>query len=113
MTQPSDITMKRPSEFEGIQPAQRTDIQPLQGWGTGITPTQGCTLGCGIQPLRGLRQSHTGSLGCRPHIKGPAGDADVVSIDRGFGKVSAFVDSPEVPEGARLRAKTFCGVEAS
>ena len=33
---------------------------------------------------------------------------DVVSIDRDFGKASAFVDGSQVSEGARLMAKTLC-----
>ena len=43
---------------EGSQLAERSDVQPLQGWGVGMTPTQGCAalaLGFGIQPLWGLR----------------------------------------------------------
>ena len=41
--------------IEGFQLAERAVIQPFQGWGVGMTHTQGFTLGCGIQPLRGLR----------------------------------------------------------
>jgi hypothetical protein len=40
---------------EGFQGAGRSDIQPFQGWGVGTLPSQGYTLGFGIQPLRGLR----------------------------------------------------------
>ncbi len=46
-------------------------------------------------------------LGKRPHIKGHAGDADAVSTDRDFGKSTAFVDRPEMLQGAPLMAKTF------
>ena len=42
---------------EAPQLAEKEDIQPFQGWGVGMTPTQGCTLGFGIQPLRGLRST--------------------------------------------------------
>ena len=86
--------------------AEREDIQPFQGWGVGMTPTQGCTLGFGIQPLRGLRSKprrnseyeRTAAQQCH------AGDADAVSTVRSDGLDVAFVARPEVAEGAPLMA---------
>ena len=40
-----------------------------------------------------------------PHIKGHAGDADVVSTSCSDGTVIAFVERPEVAEGAPLMAE--------
>jgi len=44
-----------------------------------------------------------------PHIKGHAGDADVVSTVRSAGKDVALVERPEVVLGAPLMAKPMCG----
>ncbi len=104
--------MKRPIEFERVQPAQTADIQPFQGWGTGITPTQGCTLGCGIQPLRGLRAKtrrnpENGRMAayqrpCRGRRR---------RINRSWvRKASALVDRIEVAEWARLMARSLHGL---
>ena len=88
--------MNRPVEIEPIQPARGEDIQPFQGWGPRVTPTQGgasLTLGFGIQPRWGLRQRqrHAGNLRRGPHIKAASGDADVVSTVRG-GRMSRDFD---------------------
>ena len=54
--------------IEGSQPAERTDIQPFQGSGVGMTPTQGCTLGteAAVSPaLKGLyKRTRDGSILC-------------------------------------------------
>lgn len=47
-----------------------------------------------------------------PPNKGHAGDANVVSIDRGFVKETAFVERPDVSQGAPLMAKTLGGLRA-
>ena len=74
--------------------------------GVGTTPTQGCTLGFGIQPPWGLRSKprrnpenkRTAAQQCH------AGDADAVSTVCSDGNVVASVERSEVPEGAPLMA---------
>ena len=99
---------------EGSQLAERSNVQPLQGWGVGMTPTQGCAalaLGFGIQPPWGLRSKpyRNPEMNGWPHINGHAGDADAVSTVCSDGKVVAFVERPEMTEGAPLMAVPFCG----
>ena len=96
-------------------PAERPDIQPFQGWGTGTPPTQGgasLTLGFKIEPPWGsrLKPCRNAEMNRRAHIKGHSRDANVVSTARSDGAVVAFVERPEVAEGAPLMAKTFCGL---
>ena len=53
-----DITMNRHEKSEGLQLTERSVIQPFQGWGFGVTSTQGgasLTLGFGIEPRWGSR----------------------------------------------------------
>ena len=86
---------------EGLQLAERLDIQPFQGWGFGMTPTQGgasLTLGFDMEPRWGSRSKprHNPEMNGWPHINGHAGDADVVSTVRSAGNGIAFVGRPEV-----------------
>ena len=94
---------------EGSQLAERSDVQPFQGWGVGTAPTQGCAtlaLGFGIQPPWGLRSKprrnsevkRTAAQQCH------AGDATAVSTVCSDGNDAAFVGCSEVTEGAPLMA---------
>ncbi len=103
---------------EGSQLAERADVQPFQGWGVGMTPTQGCAplaLGFGIQPLRGLRSKprRNPEMNGWPHINGHSGDADAVSTVRSGGNSVAFVEHPEVAEGAPPDGRTDMRPESS
>jgi hypothetical protein len=94
--------------------AERPDIQPLQGWGMGTSPTQGgasLTLGFNMEPPWGSRSKprRNSEMEQRAHINGHSGDAGVVSTVRSDGNVVAFVERPEVAEGAPLMAKPICG----
>ncbi len=90
------------------QSVERSDIQPFQGWGIGMTSTQGdasLTLGFGIESTLGFKNRAT------PNANEPtaaqqchAGDADAIPTARGDGNVVAFVERPEMAVGASLMA---------
>jgi len=95
-------------------PTERSDIQPFQGWGRGTPLTQGgasLTLGFKIEPPWGSRSKPRRNSGMngRAHINGHAGDATAVSTVCSDGHDVAFVERPEVPEGAPLMAEPMCG----
>jgi len=97
-------------------PAERSDMQPFQGWGTGTPPTQGgasLTLGFKIEPPWGSRSKpcRNAETNGRTHINGHAGDAGVVSTVCSDGNDIAFVERLEVVEWAPLMAEPLCAGE--
>jgi hypothetical protein len=104
--------MNRPSESAGVQLTERSDIQPFQGWGVGVTSTQGgasLTLGFGIEPRWGSRteprrmRSHGRTAAQQCH----AGDADAVSTVCSAGSDVTFVERSEVVKEAPLMAVRY------
>ncbi len=101
--------------IDGALLTERSDIQPFQGWGTGMPPTQGgasLTLGFNIErPWRSRsKPCRNSEMNGRAHINGHAGDADAISIVCSDGNDVAFVERPEMTEGAPLMAVPFCGL---
>lgn len=104
--------MNRTSKPEITQLTERAGIQPFQGWGMETPPTQGgasLTLGFKIEPPWGSRSKprRNSEVNGRAHIQGHAGDATSVSTGCSAGNAVAFVERPEMTEGAPLMAKTL------